>query len=75
MLISVLVLFKKEDLVFLYEHYKNEQTNKQAKLYLFWILTEKERASFIWFTTHNDLVTRLQLSSCHIINFIAHISS
>ena len=35
MLISVLVLFKKEDLVFLYEHYKNEQTNKQTSKVVF----------------------------------------
>ena len=28
-----------------------------------------------WFTAHHDIITRLQLLSCHIINFINHISS
>ena len=76
MLISVLVLFEKEDSVFLYEHYKNEQTNKQTSKVVFVLDINWKRESFrYWFTTHHDLVTRPELSSCHIINFIHHISS
>ena len=60
MLLVFLVVFQKEDLVTLREHYK---------------INWKRDMLCYWFTLHHDTIIQPQFLSCHIINFIDHITS